>query len=370
MKSDMVVTYNAVRYLAAALLATCLAHAANAASVPTGIYAFSGLDSQLKVAIYQNPSVTGVTLNSTWSNLEPNQGQFHWTDLDKQVAQATQAGRQIALSVTPGAFSPKWLYSAGAAKFGFRWYLSWGFPLCSSASIPLPWDPVYLNAWTSFIRALAAHYAGNPAVTVIKLTGINAQSAETLLPYTSAGHIVGGSLCGAAPIAPVSAWQAVGYRASKIASAWNTIVAAFAAAFPNQQLMMETGPWGFPPIDANGNLIVGSAGDLALGPMLMTAGAQVIGARFALENNGLSTGWVFPMPAAVPAGTPMAFQTAWRITGDATCQVNNFITPCDPATVTTIALANANAASAEMVEMYVVDILNPVLAGPIATFGN
>lgn len=102
----------------------------------------------------------------------------------------------------------------------------------------------------------------------------------------------------------------------------------------------------------------------------MAAGAQIAGTRFALGNAGLSVGWVFPRPTVVPPTTPMAFQTVWKVTGDTSCEVNNYITPCDPATVTTEALANADAAGAELVEMYVVDLTNPVLNGPIATFND
>lgn len=232
----------------------------HAGSTPTGIYALSGLDSALKKAIYDDPSVTGVTLNSRWATLEPQQNQFFWTNLDTQVTQASQAGRQVILSVQPGAFAPAWVYTAGAAKFSFRWYLSWGQTLCSMATIPLPWDPVYLNAWAGFVHALANHYANNPAVVGIKLTGINATSAEILLPYTSTGHVIGGSVCGAAQIAPVSAWKAAGYLPSKMTAAWNTVVQMFVASFPTQQLIMETGPWAFPPSTTAATSLVAAPG--------------------------------------------------------------------------------------------------------------
>jgi hypothetical protein len=171
-------------------------------------------------------------------------------------------------------------------------------------------------------------------------------------------------------VAPLSAWQAVGYRPSKLTSAWNTIVAAYAAAFPSQQLIEQTGSWGFPPIDNNGAIVAGSSGDTAEAQTLYQSGVQIAGSSYALLNTGLSVHWVFPKPAVVPASTPLAFSPGTYITGDSSCTANNHITPCDPVTVMTEILANATAADAEFVELFVVDLQNPALAGPIAGYGG
>jgi hypothetical protein len=233
----------------------------------------------------------------------------------------------------------------------------------------MPWDPVYLQAWTNFIKALAVHYADNPAVTMIKLDGVNTVTGETLLVYTAGSHSVGSGVCGAAPIMPVTAWQAAGYTPTKVSNAWSTIVAAYNAGFPNQQLYQEVGTWGFPPIDNNGNVIAGSSGDTTLGPSLMLTASEAIGARFGLQNDGLSVEWVYKKPKTMPANTQMAFE-AMQITGDATCADNNHITPCDPATVTSELLVNAANADAKFVEFTASDADNPALYAPMEAYGD
>jgi hypothetical protein len=357
--------------LALALGLTAAGDGGAKAATPYGIFAFTSGESALPPTLFENPSLVGVTLQTGWSAVEPQQNVFDWSQLDADVADVIAAGKQVALRVMPGVYTPTWLYAAGAHKLSFPWYLTTGLlPACSRVSVPMPWDPVYLQAWTTFIQALAAHYADNPAVTMIKLDGVNTVTGETLLVYTAGSHSVGAGVCGTAPIMPVTAWQAAGYTPTKVSNAWNTIVAAYSAAFPNQQLYQEVGNFGFPPIDNNGNVIAGSSGDTTLGPNLMLAASETIGAaRFGLQNDGLSVEWVFKKPKTLPADTQMAYE-AMQITGDATCADNNHVTPCDPVTVTSDLLANAANANAQFVEFTASDTTNPALYPPMEAYGD
>lgn len=340
------------------------------AASPHGIFADVTGDSSIPPAMLTDPDIVGVTITSGWSVVEPHQHVYSWTQMDENVAAAASAGLQVALRVTPGVFAPSWLYAVGAKKMYFRWYLSGSSqPLCSQVAMPVPWDPVTMLAWTTFINAFAAHYANNPAVTMIHLEGITSVTNETLLAYSAGTHNVGEGVCGAAPILPVTQWQAVGYTPNKVSSAWTTIVATYAAGFPTQVLSQEVGSWDFPPIDNTGAVISGSSGDKNEGPALMQIAYDGIGERFMLQNDGLSTHWVFPKPATVPATTPLAFEIM-PITGDSRCVDNNLITPCDPATVLSQLFANAQAVDAPYLEMAPIDLENPALAGPIAAYAQ
>jgi hypothetical protein len=340
------------------------------AGSPHGVFVYETGQSNFPTALSEDTSLSGVTFSVTWAYAEPQQHVYNWTQLDKNVAAAAAAGLQVSLRVKPGVQSPNWVYAIGAKKLSFRWYLPYNvFPACSLVSFPLPWDPIYLSAWTIFIKAFAAHYANNPAVSLIHMEGINSSTSETWLLYSAGSQQLGGDVCGAAPILPVNAWQAAGYTPGKVTNAWTSIVDVFAAAFPNQELIQEVGGWGFPPIDNSGAIINGSSGDLTEGPALMRAAAQIAGARYALQNDALSVHWVFPMPTTVPANTPLAFDVM-PITGDANCTVNNYIKPCDPLTVLNGVLANARAANAQFVEFAPADVENPALAGAIAAYAQ
>ncbi len=76
-----------------------------------------------------------------------------------------------------------WVYADGAQIFNFIWdQTSWGPSLCSTAAIPVPWDPVFLAKWRTLIQAFGTHYNSNPTVVGVKITGVNAESEETNLP--------------------------------------------------------------------------------------------------------------------------------------------------------------------------------------------
>ena len=355
----------------AALLALILCCGAAAhAGPPHGLFVYETGASNFPAELAQDTSLKGVSFTSDWSDVEPQQHVYDWTQLDKNVAAAAAAGLQVALRVTPGVFSPNWVYAIGAKKLYFRWYLSGNqISLCSLVSMPVPWDPIYLSAWTTFVRAFAAHYADNPAVSMIHLEGITSATNETLLIYTAGTHSVGGGVCGAAPVLPVTAWQAAGYTPDKVTGAWSTILAAYVAGFPNQQLTQEVGNWGFPPIDNTGAIVGGSSGDMTEGPALMQVAADTVGAHFGLQNDGLSVHWVFPLPSTVPATTPRAFDVM-PMTGVTDCQDNNFDTPCNPATMLSAILANATAVHAPYVEFAPIDIENPALAEQFAAYSD
>jgi len=363
------------RVIAAPVLAACLSVAAlgagqpaSAATTPAGVFAFITANASMPSGIYTNPSVTGVTLATTWAELEPTQGNIDFSYFDAQIALAAQNGRQVALRVEAGVFSPKWLYKAGAKKFSLRWYLGGVLPQCSTQPLPLPWDPVYLSNLTQMITALGARYASNPNVTMVKLDGLNSVTGEMLLVFSAGSHSVGSGVCGAAPIAPVSAWQSAGYTPNKVTSAWSTIVSTYAASFPTQQLAVETGSWPFPPIDDSGQIIAGSSGDTQLVQTLDGISAQIIGDRFVLQSDALTTLNVFTPPPTVPADTLLADSPKTRITSDTGCLDNGGYQPCDPVIETTTMVANAKSVGAEFLEMFVVDLQNTQLASAIAGF--
>ena len=313
--------------------------------VPSGIYDIARIDTDPAPGIYANPRVAGITFSSAWAVLEPSSGVFRWAALDARIAAAHAAGKQVMLGAVPGVQAPAWLYAQGARSLAITWPYSYNFPTCSTVRFPLPWSAVYLQHWTAFIAAFGTHYATDSRVVGIKIAGINAQTPEQLLPVaTSTG-------C-PAPLSVPAAWAAAGYRPAKLVAAWAAILKATTAAFPRTALVLQTGNWAFPGIDDAGRP---TSPDFTLAKRLAAQFVAAAGPRAVMENDGLSSFYRWPNPYPVPAGG----QAAAPITGDASCRMNKFVAPCDPATVLKATLDRA--AGLTFVELYPGDLLNPAL---------
>ena len=182
-----------IRWKAAVLAAglwTSMRLTGAAATLPSihGVYVINGVhlftkhgvsQYQIDPSMLANQSVDGISLRVSWNDVEPSDGTFMWTTLDSLVAQAASANKVVVIRVMPGWETPAWLFSEGAQAFSFIWDQSiWGPALCTPVSIPVPWDPIYLSKWTALIRAMGAHYDGNPAIAAVKIAGINSEDEE------------------------------------------------------------------------------------------------------------------------------------------------------------------------------------------------
>jgi Beta-galactosidase len=348
------------------LLAALLAASAAQAQGIAGLYAVGGVDRPLPPAVLANLSLDGVSIRASWRALEPSDGVYAWGTLDSAVAQAAQHGKKINLAVTPGVGTPDWVYRAGAAAFHFAWDKRWGFEPCSDVALPLPWDSVFAAKWTRFIRALGQRYAGKPAVVSVAIQGVNAQTDELLLPNQRPGERVGERLVDCPARDDVAAWQAAGYRPSRIVAAWSGFAASYARAFPRQYLVSAVGPWPMPAIDEQGAALPSGRNDTTLLPALLRAALQIAPNRLVVANNGLSAVWHMRRPDVLPPAVKLAYQTAFLVTGDATCRMNHFVRPCDAHEMLRRALLLAAAEHAAYVEIYIIDSINPALQDVLA----
>jgi hypothetical protein len=99
-----------------------------------------------------------------WSVLNPAEGVYDWSALDKQFRKATAAGRQFSFRVYTmvgegfgGPMVPGWVLDSGAA------ILPSGEPDYSSC--------VYQNAWGNFVNELVRRYDGNRDIAFIDISG-------------------------------------------------------------------------------------------------------------------------------------------------------------------------------------------------------
>jgi hypothetical protein len=360
-----------VRFLTLILLMPCVLAICGSGSVAFcsslhGIYALANHDRPMPSAVLDNTNVDGLALRYWWDELEPREGIFNWWRIDSEISAAQTHGKTVSLGITAGVHTPAWVYDAGAAFFTFTWKEHWGYRMCSSQRMPIPWDPVYLAKWRSFVRALGARYAKNPTVVYVKITGINSTTQETILPHSRNAKI---SDAGVSCVSSddVATWLAVGYSRYKVEQAWKQIGDSFAQAFPEARLGLMVVPAGFPPIDETGNLLPGKKRDAKIALNLITRGLTSYGSRFVVQNNGLSATYSWEQLTRISRRSTVGYQMLWSATKDAGCRMNGHRSPCDPRVVLLEAVDRGLASGASFLEVYLSDIMNPQLRGVIAS---
>jgi len=331
-----------------------------------GVFALANPGKPVPSAVLSNPNVDGIALLFLWQAIEPNEGEFHWQAVDEQVERIHRAGKIYSLGVIPGINAPAWVYRDGAVAFEFRWDKPWGPPPCSEARFPIPWDPAYIRTWKAFVHALGERYSGDPRLVLAKIQGVNAQTPEFLLPHDRPGEAAAGRLVQCEPTDEVAEWQRFGYRPARVREAWRDFAETYRAAFPQQELAIESGPWGMPPIEASGNLTVGRATDRELPVAIIRVGKEILDGRLVAQNDGLEATWSWNALPELARPGPIAFQMAWKVTDDPSCRMNHFIRPCDPVQTLEEAIRRGIDAGASYLEIYQADLLNPSLKEVIA----
>lgn len=195
-----------------------------AAGSPTGVYSSGGptnavnnsVDSRLDNLSY----VDGALVRIGWKDIEIAPGVYDWTRLDDQFSRAATYDLKISLGIVNGMAYPNWLESQGAETFS---YLFRGTP----AKMPVPWDPVFLDRWTQFVSAVGARYGDSPWLSLVHITTSSGNGFEMQLPSTPTD---------------VTNWNAIGYSVDRHVAAYQRVVDAFAAAFPNKPLDLEIHP--------------------------------------------------------------------------------------------------------------------------------
>jgi hypothetical protein len=122
--------------------------------------------------IWTMPNINGIAVRCSWSAIEPGDGTFNFSLFDEAIQLARQYGKNVSFSVTPGSFSPQWLYNEGAQTFMFT--LSTG----QTGVMPLPWDPTFQQKWFVLIKQLGQRYNNDPELTYMTMGGLG-QQVET-----------------------------------------------------------------------------------------------------------------------------------------------------------------------------------------------
>lgn len=112
-----------------------------------------------------SPYLAGAEFVFCWSELEPNNGEFHWDLIDSVIAPWIAKGKKVILtfqtmqnSTFHSSATPLWVFAQGAKNFTIK-----------GNTYPIYWDPVYLTNYQSFVRQVANRYDNNPNIEFINM---------------------------------------------------------------------------------------------------------------------------------------------------------------------------------------------------------
>jgi hypothetical protein len=301
-------------------------------------------------AILTNPLVAGVSLKWAWQSVEKSEGVYDWSYFDQQIPLVQNSRKKISLTVISGGkYTPSWVFGAGVKTFSFVDTNSYSPTYNQTVTIPVFWDPIFLQKKNDLIAKMGKHFSSNRDIVLVNVHCANATTDDWQVPSSKTD---------------VQNWKAIGYTSDKLVNACKKIIDATMAAFPYQVVTMPVGR---------------SANNLDPDPdyVARNVAAYAMAAypgRFILQKNSLST--TTPDPSIMPVlgawqiiydnQPAVAGQMLWAVTNDSTCRMNGKVTPCDPATVLEEAVKIGAEYGMRYEEIYQKDIVNTALAGVIS----
>jgi hypothetical protein len=179
---------------------------------------------QIEQVLKNNKGISGVFIRTNWKNLELNEGAFYWEKLDGLVNLCRQYGKPYKIMVLPGVNTPEWVYEKGSESFitTIPWSLRADYG--KQVRIPIPWDKVYLGAFTNMLRSLGDRYCNDPLFLAITVTGANFNYGEMHLPKQKED---------------IKKWQSYDDAQGKIEETYYYLLDNYAKFFPFQQLCMH-----------------------------------------------------------------------------------------------------------------------------------
>ncbi len=246
----------------------------------------------------------------------------------------------MLLRIGTQAGKPQWVTDA-VAKAGGAFYTFDDDGV--STTIPVFWDPTYLEKKKALIAALGARFGKNPTVKIVTASFANAASEDWRVPHSPE---------------EVEAWLAGGYTSEKMLDAGKQIIDATMKAFPSQYVAMAIGTTGHvrgSNLDPDETYLSRNA--------TLTARASWAG-RFLVQINSLST---HNPTAPGPDGSVWnllwnsqpdgAGQMAFWCFAERTYRMNGGI-PDDPASVLHRAIDAGVSYGMKYIEIYQTDVLN------------
>jgi len=219
----------------------------------------------LDLRALNNPNVSGAALQIHWSELEPVEGKPDWSKLDDLFAAAEKTKKWVQLLIFPGFFSPAWALEGVKTE---QFPIPYGPGQGTVMSLPMPWNPVYLNRWSAFLKQLGERYGKSPAFRMIGAAGPTSVSVEMTLPRDP------------------EKWRSDGYTASKYTEAWQHVFQVYASDFPNQFISLSVG--NALNLNDQGRVLPNEGNRVR--QVIIDQAMGLLGRRFVLQNSDLHAG--------------------------------------------------------------------------------
>jgi hypothetical protein len=297
------------------------------ADSPRGVFSLPKSGTATPAKIWARPDVAGVAVRTEWAAVEPSAGKYSWAYLDGEAAAAHKYGKSVILSVKAGKGCPAWLYKKGCRYVAFA-------DEGESVRCPVPWDPVFLDRWRSFVGRLGTRYGNARVLAAVKVCGVNRASAETSLPHDQTSW---------------ARWLQLGYTDERLLAAWAQIADAYATAFPSPlRLAVPYIPDGLPSVEKGGRL----------SDRLLDLAVARFPGRLTPMSHALSAGWDAPkVRELAAAGHPTGYQMLWSVSNDGGDRMDDG-QGGGPAAVLTRAVDRGVAAGGDFLEVYQADVAN------------
>jgi hypothetical protein len=206
------------------------AHAVLPASFPSGIYWLGPREKPVPEEILSNPSIRGVVLRMRWQDIELTEGNFNWSYFDEEIKRAAQAGKAVSLRFASGGRNtPEWVMkSPGVEKFRFIDRNPYHKEIFGKElTIPVFWNPIFLEKKKQFIKAWGARYGANPHVATVDMACANAITNDWNVPMHTEQDI--------------EEWRKLGYAPEKLIAACKELLDVTMAAAPGKVVILSIG---------------------------------------------------------------------------------------------------------------------------------
>ena len=300
--------------------------------------------------ILNDPRIVGVDLGGTWgTDIETIPGVYDWSSIDTEVAKAESHGKKILLRIVAGGVNvPDWLLSnPNVQTFSFIDQNTYHSTYGQELTMPVFWDPIFLQKKMALLAAAGAHFAGHASIVVVACSFANASTGDWGIPSTPDD---------------ITNWRAAGYTTDKMVNTGKMAVDATMAAFPNQNVALSIGR---------------GAGDLDptqdyLAETVVNYATQTYG-RFISEKNSLSATTRDPVVSSsnllnwqvlFDQSPVVAGQMLWYVTDDTTYRMNAGA-PANAAAVLLQSVTTGVHYGTQYQEIYESDLKNPAMSSVI-----
>jgi hypothetical protein len=229
--------------LTALVLNVCLLASLGQSIQSESVKPWGSYSNRVRDAGLQNPFVNGVMLNVSWLQIQPNNGAaFDWSKVDYELKKATTAGKDVTFVFQAGGqHTPDWVKNTPGVQLisiidASNVYHKKTY--CQPVTIPVFWDPVFLEKKKNFIAEAGRRYRSNPGVSGVMVPFANFISGDWHVPHDVDDT---GEKCGK-KFHQIRDWKNAGYTTERMFNAGKETIDAWAAAFPGKALKLPVHP--------------------------------------------------------------------------------------------------------------------------------